>query len=98
MADEKLKVYHSPSEVHKVPLKYMRDKVYKMYKSMVKNKRELAAFHSSLAERNKENGDGTQDSMIMESAIAEMEKTIEQLGKLYKWISFINEYGPVSDK
>jgi len=82
----------------RVPLKHIRDRVFKIHKSLSKYKRELDTFKKALENRNNEIHDCEQDYMIMQTAITEMETAIEQMEKSYRWIAFINDYGPISDK
>ena len=80
----------------KVPIKAMRDRLYKIHKDVTKFNRELNSFHKSLLERPFEN-DGGQDSEVMKAAVSEMGKAASQLEAAYKWICFMNEYGPIQD-
>lgn len=78
-----------------VPIKSMRDRLFKIHKDVAKFSKELASFQKTLELR--QVSDGGQDSMVMESASSELSKAAHQLEAAYKWISFINEHGPVSD-
>jgi hypothetical protein len=82
-------------EISKVPIKSMRDRLFKIHKDVTKFNKELAAFHKTLSERT--STDLGQDAQIMEAAVVEMSKAVTQLEAAYKWISFINDYGPISD-
>lgn len=82
-------------EVPKVPIKAMRDRLFKIHKDITKFNKELCAFHKTLSER--PSGDCGQDAKIMEAAVTEIGKAASQLESAYKWICFINDYGPISD-
>jgi hypothetical protein len=79
----------------KVPIKAMRDRLYKIHKDITKFNKELNSFHKTLLER--PNNDGGQDSEVMKATVIEMGKAAAQLEAAYKWISFMNEYGPIQD-
>jgi hypothetical protein len=84
-----------PDGESKVPIKAMRDRLFKIHKDIVKFNKELSMFHKTLLER--PNIDNGQDAQVMAAAVVEVGKAAAQLEAAYKWISFINDYGPISD-
>ena len=94
-ADKPSELNIQTDEEAKIPVRAMRDRLFKMSKDITKFNRELESFLQTLSERTAPDSD--QDTEIMKAAMVEMEKAAKQLEAAHKWISFINDYGPISD-
>ena len=79
----------------KVPIKAMRDRLFKIHKDVARFNKELRAFHKTLLDR--QGSEYGQDAQVMEAAAVELGRAEAQLEAASRWISFINDYGPISD-
>lgn len=83
-----------------IPLKSIRDRLFKIHKDLVKYSKEIQSFHRTLEERMKQlskQPEEEQDIRVMEAALREMKEAAIQVDKVYNWVSFLNDYGPIAD-
>jgi hypothetical protein len=83
-----------------IPLRSMRDRLFKIHKDLAKYSKEMQSFHKTLSERMKQPGkqpEDQQDISVMEAAMKQMKAATIQIDQAYNWVSFLNDYVPISD-